>query len=494
MAEALLNPDEIKRPGRRYALIAGASVGLGAAFVRACMARGCDLALVARRTEGIYGARKPCSRRRGMAFLGLTLMLLLGLPGAEAASAQGNAIGDLRGHGGAVRSMAVLPGGLLATGGFDSAIIVWDLSKGSASRVLRLHDSTVNALTGLDKDCFASGGEDGRIGVWCGTNTKPERVLTGHTAPVATLYFLKRQRLLASGSWDRSIRLWNVDDGSQVGLIEGHEGPVTGIAALSDGTLVSAGYDGQIRVHGAGAAGASAQLATPLNAVAVAADDAIVTAGGDGVVRFYDRALRPLGEIELNNGPLQALSLSPDGGMIAVAGIRTQITLISRRGLKVTGEILGPGLPVWTLGYSEDGAELYSGGADRALRRWDPKTAAPAGRDLARAEALPRIPESEEGARVFRACRACHSLEAGDNSRAGPSLHGVMGRRVATAPGYAYSDALGQLSIVWDKETIARLFEVGPNAYLPGTKMPEQRISDPSARRALVDWLEKATR
>jgi cytochrome c len=49
------------------------------------------------------------------------------------------------------------------------------------------------------------------------------------------------------------------------------------------------------------------------------------------------------------------------------------------------------------------------------------------------------------------------------------------------------------MSIIWSKETIARLFEVGPAIYTPGTKMPEQRITDPADRHALVDWLARVT-
>ncbi len=48
--------------------------------------------------------------------------------------------------------------------------------------------------------------------------------------------------------------------------------------------------------------------------------------------------------------------------------------------------------------------------------------------------------------------------------------------------------------IVWNRETIARLFEIGPNAMLPGTKMPEQVVNRAEDREALVDFIEKATR
>jgi cytochrome c len=49
------------------------------------------------------------------------------------------------------------------------------------------------------------------------------------------------------------------------------------------------------------------------------------------------------------------------------------------------------------------------------------------------------------------------------------------------------------MNIVWTPETVAKLFEVGPNAYTPGTKMPEQRIGSPEDRKALTDFLARAT-
>jgi cytochrome c len=60
-------------------------------------------------------------------------------------------------------------------------------------------------------------------------------------------------------------------------------------------------------------------------------------------------------------------------------------------------------------------------------------------------------------------------------------------------PGYNYSPALKDLDIVWTRETVAKLFELGPATFTPGTKMPEQRILSAADRAALVQFLEKAT-
>jgi cytochrome c len=92
---------------------------------------------------------------------------------------------------------------------------------------------------------------------------------------------------------------------------------------------------------------------------------------------------------------------------------------------------------------------------------------------------------------VFRACVACHSVSPDGGNRAGPTLHGVFGRRIATVPGYNYSEPLRRMDIVWTAETVSRLFEVGPNTYTPGTKMPEQVIGNAEDRAALIRYLER---
>ena len=70
----------------------------------------------------------------------------------------------------------------------------------------------------------------------------------------------------------------------------------------------------------------------------------------------------------------------------------------------------------------------------------------------------------DPGAQVFRACVACHTLTPDEGNRAGPTLGGIFGRRIATAPGYNFSEALKRLDIVWTPETVSRLFEIGPQA------------------------------
>ena len=60
-------------------------------------------------------------------------------------------------------------------------------------------------------------------------------------------------------------------------------------------------------------------------------------------------------------------------------------------------------------------------------------------------------------------------------------------------PGYDFSEPLKKLDIVWTPETVAKLFEVGPMKYTSGTKMPEQRIGSADDRKALTDFLARAT-
>jgi len=107
--------------------------------------------------------------------------------------------------------------------------------------------------------------------------------------------------------------------------------------------------------------------------------------------------------------------------------------------------------------------------------------------------ALGEQPDPEHGKAVFRACAFCHTLTPDGGNRAGPTLWNLFGRPAGVVDGYRYSTALKDSGIVWTEDTVARLFEVGPDAMTPGSKMPLQTIPSASDRAALVAYLKAAT-
>ena len=420
-------------------------------------------------------------------------VLLIAWAASDIAQAQ------LRGHGGPVRALAISPDGTQAiSGSFDTSVIRWSLPRNAADAVLRFHDGAVGAVLFLDDGRIVSSGEDARIAIWRGGERKPFAVLAGHQAPVVALAVSPDGASLASASWDHTAALWPLVGTGKPRVLDGHAQGVNGVAFSPDGSaLVTAGYDATIRIWPLPRDGAPsvATLPCPLNTVAVAPDGEIVTAGGDGKVYLLSGAGERTGEIDAGQTPIIAVALSRDGSLIAAAGMRGSVAIIERASRRLVRTLVGPGLPVWSVAFFPDSRTLLTGGTDRVIRRWDALTGEPIGDVVAGA---PEDPLSafagDPGAEVFRACIACHSLRAEEGARAGPTLAGIFGRRIATLPGYEFSDALRKLDIVWTPATVAKLFELGPMAYTPGTKMPEQRIGSAEDRAALVRFLEKATR
>jgi cytochrome c len=403
---------------------------------------------------------------------------------------------QLRGHGGPVRTLAISPDGKIAvSGSFDTSAIRWSLERNAAIEVLRFHEGAVNAVAYLPDGRVATAGEDARIALWRPGEPQPVAVLTGHTAPVVALAVSPDGQTLASASWDHSARLWPLDGGAPR-VLDGHAQNVNGVAFAGDGrTVVTVGYDATLRIWPRDGAPSVVTLPAPLNAVAIASDGEIVTAGADGKVTM----LSPTGELrdetEAAQAPVIALAVSGDGKHIAAAGIRGSVAIIDRAARRIERMLIGPGLPVWSAAFLPDNRTLITGGADRVIRRWDALTGEPIGAAVVGAPADPLASfAGDPGAEVFRACVACHTLSPDEGNRAGPTLAGIFGRRIASLPGYNFSAPLKKLDIVWTPETVAKLFEVGPAAYTPGTKMPEQTIGSPDERAALVRFLEKATK
>jgi cytochrome c len=404
---------------------------------------------------------------------------------------------QLRGHGGPVRALAISPDGSHAvSGSFDTSAIRWSLTRNVAEQVMRFHDGAVNAALYLKDGRIATAGEDARIALWTPGRQQPDRVLDGHSGPIASLAVSPDGGTLASASWDHTVRLWPLAGGAPR-VLAGNGQNVNDVVFTPDSkSVVSAGYDDTVRIWPlSGAPAIIRNLPTPLNTVAVAPDGEIAAAGADGKVYFLSADGEMQASVEISPAPIIDLAISPDGKLIAAAGIRGSVAVIDRSERKLVRTLVGPGLPVWSVAFFADNQTLLTGGTDRIIRRWNVATGEPMDSGLVGApnDPLARY-AGDHGADVFRACVACHTLSSDEGNKAGPSLAGIFGRKIATLPGYHYSDALKHMDIVWTPETVAKMFEVGPMTYTPGTKMPEQKINSPDDRKALVEFLEKATK
>lgn len=433
----------------------------------------------------------------GMRFLAVVFSALLSSAFAFPAAAQP----DLRGHGGPVRALSVAPDGAHAiSGSFDSSAIVWALDRGRALAILRAHDGSVNAVLALPADRYATAGEDGRIALWKAGDDKPLHITKAHEAPISGLALSPDGRFIASSAWDGEARLADAATGAEIRRLKGHKDNVNAVAFLSDGRPATAGYDATVRIWPTdGGDPRVVQFDTPLNALAALPGNRLAAGGADGSVRIVGADGAPAGRVDATRTPVIALAASPDGRTVAAASPRGAVALIDLASLTVRQTLNGPGLPVWSMAFAPKGGILFTGGGDRIVRRWSAETGEHLGAVVAErpADDFASLPEAARantrGAEVFRACAVCHTLRPDDENRAGPTLFGVFGRKAGAAPGYNYSEAFRKLDLVWTPETVSRLFELGPQAYTPGTKMPEQTVSNAQDRAALIEFLKAAT-
>jgi cytochrome c len=99
--------------------------------------------------------------------------------------------------------------------------------------------------------------------------------------------------------------------------------------------------------------------------------------------------------------------------------------------------------------------------------------------------------DPDSGEKVFRKCKACHAVGEGAENRIGPVLTGVVGRAIASAPGFGYSDALAAAATehgAWTPETLDA-FLTKPSDFAKGTKMAFAGLRKEEERADVIAYL-----
>lgn len=104
--------------------------------------------------------------------------------------------------------------------------------------------------------------------------------------------------------------------------------------------------------------------------------------------------------------------------------------------------------------------------------------------------------KAEDGAEVFKKCRACHDVGPTAKNKVGPVLNDIIDRKAGSIEGFSYSDAntgAGGKGLVWTEDVLFKYLE-NPMTFMPGTKMAFAGLKDPQDRKDLVAYLKQFTK
>ena len=266
----------------------------------------------------------------------------------------------LAGHEGlfsGVNSVAIAPDNqILASGSDDKTIRLWNIETGEVCATLKGHTNFVQSVAfSPDGTILASGSDDKTIKLWDLKTYEEICTLSEHSRAVKSVTFSpippplvptalpgnarQLRGILASGSWDKTIKLWDLNTKKAICTISGHQLQVSEVTFSPDGHfLASASFDRTVRLWDLRQALSPARVSNQ------------IFAG-----HFW---------------PVFAVGFSPDGNILATASEDKTIKLWDLGTYQEIQTILGHSWSVVALAFSRDGQILISGSWDKTVKLW----------------------------------------------------------------------------------------------------------------------------
>ncbi len=233
-----------------------------------------------------------------------------------------------------------------------------------------------------DGSLIASGSSDGSVRLWQAATGEAVRVLAGSGGRVLAVSWSPDGSLIASGSDDGSVRLWQAATGEAVRVLAGAGGRVWAVSWSPDGSLIASGsVDGSVRLWQAATGEAVRVLAGAggrVWAVSWSPDGSLIASGSvDGSVRLWQAATGEAVRVLAGaGGRVWAVSWSPDGSLIASGSDDGSVRLWQAATGEAVRVLAGAGGRVWVqaVSWSPDGSLIASGSDDGSVRLWQAAT------------------------------------------------------------------------------------------------------------------------
>ncbi|KAF5547693.1 vegetatible incompatibility het-e-1 [Fusarium mexicanum] len=286
-----------------------------------------------------------------------------------------NCLQILEGHGHASILVAVSPDNqLVASGGDDGTVKIWDIATGLCRNILDGHDENIHSITFLpDGQSLVSASKT--IKVWDTKTGLCRQKLEGHDKHVESLSSSPDGQYLASGSLDRTIKIWSLKTWQCLKILNDHSGKVTSVAFSSNNQyLVSGSADKTVKIWGVKLFSCLQTLVAHddgVQSVALSPDSNRLASLSSHGIQIWDAATAsglPILKIPSSSGTTIAFSAA--GRCLALGTMEHGIKIFDAENGTMLQTLKDFDGSVTSVAFTADGHHLMSGSEDGLVRIW----------------------------------------------------------------------------------------------------------------------------
>jgi serine/threonine protein kinase len=248
----------------------------------------------------------------------------------------------------------------------------------SANPTLMGHSGEVNSLAfSRDRITLASGSDDKTIKIWNLNNKKEIRTLKGHSNTVYSVAISLDGKIIVSGSSDKTIKIWNLQTGQLINTLYGHKDFVNSVAISPDGqTIASGSYDHTIKLWNLKTLqlirtfnGHSAQVLS----VAISPDNQTLISGSkDKTIKMWNlNTGQEIRTIQEHSGDVNAIAINSRGDMFASASDDKTVKVWNLNTGQEIRTLEKDSADVNAIAFSHDGNKIASGSDDKTVKIWN---------------------------------------------------------------------------------------------------------------------------
>ncbi|NET82152.1 MAG: NACHT domain-containing protein [Moorea sp. SIO1F2] len=238
---------------------------------------------------------------------------------------------------------------------------------------LEKHTAPVQSVAfSYDGKTIASGSWDKTVKLW-NHEGKLLRTLTGHSKTVSSVAFSPDGKTIASGSWDKTVKLWNLE-GQELLTLTGHSNSVISVAFSYDGqTIASSSRDNTVKLwnHEGKLLHTLTGHSETISSVAFSPDGKTIASGSwDKTVKLWNHKGKLLRTLTGHSETISSVAFSPDGKTIASGSWDNTVKLWNLEGQELL-TLTGHSNSVISVAFSYDGQTIASASTDNTVKLWN---------------------------------------------------------------------------------------------------------------------------